>query len=590
MALSKSDTKAVQKAAKQGGLSSSQAKGVVNSANSVGNVPVVPKAVATTTSGSYGIDKKTGLPVGPGNDTPRKGSALTQAAPVDQTVAAPEDSTATSADQSVATGVPKIQGAISTIKDPLSGQEFSRDTSNPASVYQPANKYKQGLAAAQASGLPAPSDAGVARGAVAQYTPQQQDTTAVDNFVSQDPMVNNLFKGITELLNPQNQTSTLMQDYKKLYKQSGLDEINEELIDADTIINGTEDDIRNEIQTAGGFGTDSQVQAMALSRNKGLLKRYNQLVQMKTDATNQLNTLTSLNAQDKQMAQTRLSTQISAMFNLATFQQQAQKNTQEAFNNMVDKVGYAGAYAAYASDPKQLGMIERVMGLQPGGLQQLSQQRDLDRELKIAQIASANRANQPSAPNVQFISATANQPAGTFNPATGQFTPLGGGSSNAGALNQTQSQIQLTDGILKDRYLGAAVGPNAASRLSFSNLFTGGRGNFVAGVEQLRGQLTLQNLQNAKANGATFGALSDSELSLLSSSASKLGTWAIKDGDKVVGYKANESDFRKELDKINSYAKLDYVLKGGAPTDVGLQQYGGHYWVQNSDGSMSQVY
>lgn len=352
-------------------------------------------APAATSAGSYGIDKRTGMAIGPENDTPSGPRKANDVAPIDPTNAGvpqvpggPEIAPPTAPTGS------SMQGNTASITDPLTGQKFSRDTTVAGSTYQP-NKYQQALQTAQSSGIQAPSEGGIAKMQTQGMMPNQQDTSMVDSFISQDPNVNTLMQGITQLLNPQKQTSTLMQDYQKLYKQSGLDEINHELIDADTVINGTEQDIRNEIQTAGGFGTDSQVQAMSLARNKGLLTRYNQLVQQKTDATNQLNTLSQLNVQDKQMAQTRLNTQINAMFSLANFQQQAQNNTREAFNGMVAKIGYAGAYAAYSTNPQQLSNIENIMGLGSGGLQKLAAQPDyniqsqqLDVQLKKAQIAN----------------------------------------------------------------------------------------------------------------------------------------------------------------------------------------------------------
>ena len=243
----------------------------------------------------------------------------------------------------------------------------------PAAAPTPTqNKYAQGLASAQASGVPAPQDAGQARSMTAAYTPSVQDTSSVDAFISEDPAINTLMQGIATLLSPKNQTSTLMQDYKKLYKSSGLDDINEELIDAETVINGTEDDIRNEIQTAGGLGTESQVQALTLARNKSLLTRYNQLVQMKTDATNQLNTMMSLNAQDKQMAEQKVNQQISTMFNMANFRQQAVNNTRSQYQWMAQQMGADGLYNSLANDPRQLAFAEKILGTGPGGLQQLA--------------------------------------------------------------------------------------------------------------------------------------------------------------------------------------------------------------------------
>lgn len=263
------------------------------------------------------------------------------------------------------------------ITDPVTKNQYAR---NAQGVYSP---YQEALGNLKASGAQAPATLADARGATQNaLPPAPADTTAVDQYVSQDPAINSLMAGITQLLNPAKQTTTLMQDYKKLYKESGLDEINEELIDAETVINGTEDDIRNEIQTAGGFGTESQVQALSLARNKGLLKRYNQLVQMKTDATNQLNTLTSLNAQDKEIAQRRIDQQVSTMFNMANFRQTALSHTREQYQWMATQMGADGLYNSLSQDPRQLAFAEKILGTGPGGLQSLATQASTDRARK----------------------------------------------------------------------------------------------------------------------------------------------------------------------------------------------------------------
>lgn len=171
---------------------------------------------------------------------------------------------------------------------------------------------------------------------------------------------------------------------------------------------------------------------------------------------------------------------------------------------------------------------------------------------------------------------------------------LGEAPEGTGPVAQAQAKgnIDLISGLASDKYLSSAVGPNTFARTSLFNVFTGGKSNFIAGVEQLSSQLSLDSLIRAKANGATFGALSDSELKILSASASKIGSWAIKDKDgNVVGYKTSEAEFKKELDKINNFAKLDYLIKGGSVEDVGAQQLAdGTIWVANSDGSFTQLY
>lgn len=181
-----------------------------------------------------------------------------------------------------------------------------------------------------------------------------------------------------------------------------------------------------------------------------------------------------------------------------------------------------------------------------------------------------------------------------WNPGTGKWetiTATGAG----GTLPQAQAQgnIDSITTLLSDKNIRSAVGPTWLGRFvgkGFDSA-TGGRQNFIAGVEQLTSQLSLDSLIQAKAKGATFGALSEGELRLLSNSATKLSKWAITDDNgKVKGYSASEKDFKAELDKINNYAKLDYILKGGIPEDIGaVLMTDGNYYSINSDGSKQQL-
>lgn len=115
--------------------------------------------------------------------------------------------------------------------------------------------------------------------------------------------------------------------------------------------------------------------------------------------------------------------------------------------------------------------------------------------------------------------------------------------------------------------LKLAVGPTRLNRTAGAiDLTSGGlsaRQNFIASVEQLTSEETLNTLINAKAKGATFGALSEGELNLLRQSASKIGKWAITKDGKVVGYKASESDFLKELNRLQSLQKKAYERSTG---------------------------
>jgi hypothetical protein len=170
--------------------------------------------------------------------------------------------------------------------------------------------------------------------------------------------------------------------------------------------------------------------------------------------------------------------------------------------------------------------------------------------------------------------------------------PAPGDSVTAQA--QAQGNINLISELVNDKNIRSAVGPTWLGRFVGRGYdsATGGRQNFVAGIEQLTSQLSLDSLIQAKAKGATFGALSEGELRLLNNSATKLSKWAIKDSNgNVSGYNAGEKDFKGELDRINNFAKLDYLYKGGAPEDIGAEvKEDGAILTKDSFGRVIQLY
>ena len=206
-------------------------------------------------------------------------------------------------------------------------------------------------------------------------------------------------------------------------------------------------------------------------------------------------------------------------------------------------------------------------------------------------LAKPEKATGDGVPTVKNINGVDMQ----WNPASGKWETITTGVTPGGTVQQAQAQanVESLTSLVSDPNIRTAVGPSRLARFVGAGLdrATGGRQNFIASVEQIRSNLNLEALIGAKARGATFGALSDQELQVLASSASKIGTWAKKDGDgNVVAYNANEKDFKKELDKINNFARLDYIRKGGLPEDIGaVLMTDGNYYVQNSDGSYTQI-
>jgi hypothetical protein len=113
--------------------------------------------------------------------------------------------------------------------------------------------------------------------------------------------------------------------------------------------------------------------------------------------------------------------------------------------------------------------------------------------------------------------------------------------------------LTLVNGLITKVGDANAVGPNALSRMNLSNWFTGEKGDFIAGVQQLTSQETLNQLLTLKKAGGTLGALSEKELQTLQSSATKINSWAIKDKDgNVKGYNTTEASFKTELERIQT--------------------------------------
>lgn len=418
--------------------------------------------------------------------------------------------------------------------------------------------------------------------------PNATPVTGIEAQLAQDPAYQQLLTDRAEYNSVANQQTSLMDTYNQLIKQAGLPGIDKDLLNTKRIIEGTEDDIRSEVQAAGGFATDSQVLALSSARNKQLIKNYNNLLDTKQMAMDQINTMVNLAAQDRTFALNHISQKLQIDEQLANYRDKFVQNAQEGYKNMINAVGYDGLFQSLSSsgDPNAITTVEKTLGFAPGTLGQAAQtaaeqkakaaaQQSFDNSVKSRQLSIS--AGNLGLEQQKFAYQVAKDQAGKIP--TEQATA------------QAKSNIDLAQGLLTNKALNSAVGPNYLARFSIGNQLSGAKSNFLAGVQQLTSQLTLDSLVRAKAQGATFGALSEGELNILSGSASRLNSWAIKDSSgNVTGYNTSENSFKTELDKINSFAKLDYILKGGDPTSVGvITMPDGTYWSQNSNGTLTQI-
>jgi len=114
-----------------------------------------------------------------------------------------------------------------------------------------------------------------------------------------------------------------------------------------------------------------------------------------------------------------------------------------------------------------------------------------------------------------------------------------------------KDKLDLIEGLMNHSGLNSAVGQNFLGRIPILDYIGDKKGDFVAGINLLVSQETLDTLTALKAKGGTLGALSDQERIMLQNAATKFGNWAVKDDNgNTVGYDTSESNIRNELDRI----------------------------------------
>lgn len=223
-------------------------------------------------------------------------------------------------------------------------------------------------------------------------------------------------------------------------------------------------------------------------------------------------------------------------------------------------------------DTTQKGAVEKALAIGGKYLED-----PLDRQLKQAQINSANRANQPSGGGTAQKIVSINGKDFVQN-ADGSFSepnvPTTGGLKEIERLG-IQDKVNSIDSAINHRGLFGAVGPNVAARSSPDfEVFTNVRGDFIATVSQLSSRETLDTLLALKKAGGTLGAVNTREFATLENSATKINNWAIVKDDKVIGYDTTEKSMKEELNKIKDITERWLKESGGEiPPEAVMSDY-----------------
>lgn len=253
--------------------------------------------------------------------------------------------------------------------------------------------YQQAHGAATTGNIPAPQDAGTGMSAATKAA-----ASAPQNYASPPEVQDAVAKATqrytddyAKYMSSSSQSETLVQQYQDLSKQLGIPALNTELMNMKNVIDGTEDDIRNEVTKASGFATDSQVLAMTNARNKTMIQNYNNLLQTKSDAMTQLTTLSGLAAQDRAFAASQIDKQLNFDQQQITFATNAQKNAQDSIQKSIDNYGAASVLkqALATGDPKAVSRINAMMGNGFDLQTAVAAGPTLDQQVKMASIATS---------------------------------------------------------------------------------------------------------------------------------------------------------------------------------------------------------
>lgn len=303
--------------------------------------------------------------------------------------------------EQVATG-PGTYGKQTTAAVAKLQQELGLNPGTASGFYGPQTQQAQGMqqkyAAAykQLSGSDAPNNPSEGLGAMQNATQDQNitDPTLGAAASNLQPTMDALNQVLKNNSNPALQAISLQKEYTNLMQQYDVPELQADLMNVQKVMEGTEDDIRDEVTKTGGFATDSQVMALSAARNKVLLKNYNALASQHQAAQDNVNNMMKFATEDRSMAMQRDNLVASVSEHLASIENQKtqmgmtmENRVSDDVNKIVTNIGYTGLAAQARGNLDMLGYYEHTLKLVPGSLSNPAslQQLETYRQQQLAQ-------------------------------------------------------------------------------------------------------------------------------------------------------------------------------------------------------------
>lgn len=237
---------------------------------------------------------------------------------------------------------------------------------------------------------PVPQSGAEARAALQQSFTQSEVQDPMKSFFdtvgSFNPIERSIFDNLSQLLSANTQKQSFVELYQQEIQKAGIPGLQMELANIKKIIDGTEDDIRDEITKAGGFATESQVQAMAGARNKGLLKQAGYISDM-LDAQNEyVDRIVDLTQADRAQVEADLDRKLGISKTLVDMTSKMEDRARENYRNIIKDIGYDGLVSNISS-PEELERVAKTMGLTPKSLLALSKVPTTEqRQMELAEM------------------------------------------------------------------------------------------------------------------------------------------------------------------------------------------------------------
>lgn len=296
----------------------------------------------------------------------------------------------------------------------------------PTSASQTGEPFKQAFTQLSQGNTAAPQIPSEGRAAVSQatnqYQPPAQAYQPTQQFMQYgDPIMNTFVNAAMAY-----QQDVIDTGYTAKAMQAGfanqMQGMDLEAANLQNIMLGTRDDIRAEINKAGGFATESQVEGLVTTRNRDLLKQYNNLELRKQTMQNQLQLQVGIAQADHQYAVDKFDN----LTKTASLYKGIYDNATNQVDKLVQNVGYSGMAAAYNYDPRTLAMVEQHLNMPTGTLSDPRSLASLDTYRNRSLALSASR----------FIANYGYNPGGnTSGTPTGAPTPNGGSGTTGGTSN-----------------------------------------------------------------------------------------------------------------------------------------------------------